>query len=125
MELQFQKNLCRCLRAAVYEVQNQEQTQELKLSDAMPDIGRILGAWGQVILRGKEWRGDSVMFSGGLMVWVLYAPEDGSTPRTLDTWIPFQMRWELPEGRKLYHRPCHTYGSYGKNSCFHAFFNDK
>ena len=100
MELQFQKNLCRCLRAAVYEVQNQEQTQELKLSDAMPDIGRILGAWGQVILRGKEWRGDSVMYSGGLMVWVLYAPEDGSTPRTLDTWIPFQMRWELPEGSR-------------------------
>lgn len=100
MELQFQKKLCRCLKPAVYEVQNQEQTQELKLGDAMPDIGRILGAWGQVILRGKEWRGDSVGFSGGLMVWVLYAPEDGSSPRTLDTWIPFQMKWELPDGTK-------------------------
>lgn len=100
MELQFQKSHCRCLKAAVHEIQHQEQTQELKLSDAMPDIGRILGSWGQMILRGKEWRGDSVIFSGGVMVWVLYAPEDGSIPRTLDTWIPFQMKWELPDGTK-------------------------
>lgn len=100
MELQFQKSLCRCLRAVLHEVQNQELTQELKLSDAMPDIGRILGSWGQVILRGKEWREDTVVFSGGIMVWVLYAPEDGSTPRTLDTWIPFQMKWDLPDGTK-------------------------
>lgn len=98
MELQFQKSLCRCLRTAVYEVQDQELTQELKLSDAMPDIGRVIGAWGQVILRGKEWRGDSVAYSGGVLVWVLYAPEDGSTPRTLDTWIPCQMKWNLPDG---------------------------
>ena len=98
MELQFQKSVCRCLRTAVHEVRNQEQTQELKLSDAMPDIGRILGSWGQVILRGKEWRGDSVTLSGGVMAWVLYAPEDGSSPRTLDAWIPFQMKWELPDG---------------------------
>lgn len=100
MELQFQKSLCRCLKAAVHEVRNQEQTQELKLSDAMPDIGRILGSWGQVILRGKEWRGDCVSFSGGIMAWVLYAPEDGSAPRTLDAWIPIQMKWDLPDGTK-------------------------
>ena len=100
MELQFQKSLCRCLKTAVYEVQNQELTQELKLSDAMPDIGRVIGAWGQVILRGKEWRGDSVTYSGGAMVWVLYAPEDGSAPRTLDSWIPYQMRWSLPDGTR-------------------------
>lgn len=31
------------------------------------------------------------------MVWVLYAPEDGSSERVMETWIPFQMHWELPE----------------------------
>ncbi len=100
MELQFEKSLCRCLRTVVHEVQNQESTQEIKLSDAMPDIGRVLGCWGQVIARGKEWRGDSIAFSGGVMVWVLYAPEDGSPLRCLDTWIPFQMKWDLPENTR-------------------------
>ncbi len=96
MELQFEKIPCPCLYAAVREVQNQESTQEIKLSDAMPDIGRIIGCWGQLIARGKEWRGDGIAFSGGLMAWVLYAPEDGSPVRCLDTWMPFQMKWDLP-----------------------------
>lgn len=96
MELQFKENACSCLDTALREVQNLEQTQELKLTEGMPDIGRILGAWGQTVLRGKEWQGESVSLSGGIMVWVLYAPEDGSEPRCLESWIPFQMRWELP-----------------------------
>lgn len=98
MELKFEKKTCSCLDTVLREIQNSEQTQEIKLPDGMPDIGRILSAWGQVILRGKEWRSDSISFSGGMMVWVLYAPEDGSTQRCIDSWIPFQMRWNLPEG---------------------------
>ena len=98
MELQFQKSVCSCLDTAVREIQNVEQTQEIKLPDGMPDIGHILCAWGQVILRGKEWRGDSISFSGGMMVWVLYAPEDGSAERCIDGWLPFQMKWDLPAG---------------------------
>lgn len=98
MELNFEKTNISCLDTAVREIQNSEQTQEIKLPDGMPDIGRILAAWGQGILRGKEWRSDSISFSGGMMVWVLYAPEDGSGERCIDAWIPFQMRWELPEG---------------------------
>lgn len=97
MELQFKKSDCACLEKAVGQVQNQELTQEIKLPDGMPDIGRILAAWGQVLLRGKEWRGDSIACSGGMMVWVLYAPEDGSGERVVDGWLPFQMKWELPE----------------------------
>lgn len=34
------------------------------------------------------------------MTWVLYMPEDGSTPRTLESWIPFQMKWDLTDGRR-------------------------
>lgn len=97
MEVKFDKSSVSCLSAAVREIQNSEQTQELKLPDGMPDIGRVLGAWGQVILRGKEWDRDSIGFSGGMMVWVLYAPEDGSAERCIDSWIPFQMKWALPE----------------------------
>lgn len=100
LELQFQKSPLRCLKTAVCGEQNQEQTQEIKLSDAMPDIGRVIGCWGQVILRGKEWQPEAVALNGGVMVWVLYAPEDGTEHRTLECWIPFQMKWDLPQGTK-------------------------
>lgn len=97
MELKFEKTEISCLDAALQDIQNSEQTQEIKLPDGMPDAARIIASWGQVILRGKEWRSDSISFSGGIMVWVLYAPEDGSQERCIDSWIPFQMRWDLPE----------------------------
>lgn len=100
MELQFQKNAYDCLRRAVWEVKNEEQTQELKLPDAMPDVGKVLGAWGQVVMRGKEWRGNGMGISGGIMSWVLYAPEDGTEPRSVECWIPFQMRWDFPETQR-------------------------
>jgi len=95
LELQFEKSPCPVLRRVVREVQNQEQTLEVKLSDGMPDIGRVLCAWGQVILRSKEWRSDSISFSGGIKAWILYAPEDGTDARCVEGWLPFQMNWDL------------------------------
>lgn len=97
MELQFRSNGCRCMKAAVREVRNAEVTQEVRLSDGLPDIGRVLGSWGQVVLRSKEWQNDQITVSGGIMVWILYAPEDGTQPRCVDAWTPFQLKWELPE----------------------------
>ena len=75
MELQFQNRSLDCLRSIVCSVKSQEQTQELKLSDGMPDIGRVLCAWGQGMIRGKEWRSDRIGVNGGVMCWVLYTPE--------------------------------------------------
>lgn len=100
MELQFKKSACPCLDTAVREVRNMELTQEIRLPDGMPDIGQILCAWGQTVLRGKEWHTDTVSFSGGMMVWVLYAPEDGSEAQCIEGWIPFQMNWDLPENTR-------------------------
>lgn len=97
MEANFERKQISCLDTALRQVQNSEQTMEMKLPEGMPDVGRVLTAWGQPILRSKEWREDMVQFSGGMMVWVLYAPEDGSTEQCVQGWIPFQMRWELPE----------------------------
>ncbi len=97
MELQFNQTACQCLRQAVWEVKEQEQTQEVRLPDAMPDIGKVLGAWGQPLIRSKEWRGDGMTVSGGVMVWILYAPEDGTSCRSVDAWIPFQIRWDFPQ----------------------------
>lgn len=95
--MQFEKSQLRCLRPLVSQVQTVEQVQELRLPDGMPDIGRVLTAWGQVLLRGKEWGSGSMGTSGGVMVWALYEPEEGGMPQTVEAWIPFQMRWDIPQ----------------------------
>lgn len=97
MDLNFQNREVSCLSPALREIQNSEQTQEIKLTEGMPDVGRIVSAWGQPILRGKEWGADTLNYTGGMMVWVLYAPEDGSPERCVEGWIPFQLRWDIPE----------------------------
>ena len=97
MDVTFQNRLVSCLNPVVRETQNCEQTQEIRLTEGMPDVGRILSAWGQPILRGKQWDTDTLNYTGGMMVWVLYVPEDGSQERCIEGWIPFQLHWDLPE----------------------------
>lgn len=95
MDLQFRKELIPYLRTVANEVQNQEQTQEVRLPDGMPDIGRVLSSWGQVLVRGKEWRSGGIGVNGGVMIWVLYIPEDDSQPQCVEAWLPFQMKWDF------------------------------
>ena len=97
MELEFQKTSCKCLSRVLCEVRSLEQAQEIRLSDGMPDIGRVLCGWGQVLQRSKEWNGDTVSLTAGMQVRVLYAPEDGTAARWVEGWIPFQLSWDLPE----------------------------
>lgn len=97
MELQFKKTLYPCLDTVLWEVRNQEQTLEIRLPEGLPDVGRIVAAWGQPVLRSKEWRSREASLSGGIQVWVLYAPEDGTRPRCLEGWMPVQMHFDLPE----------------------------
>lgn len=97
MQVQFNKTAIRCLGTALQEVRNAEVTQELRLSDGMPDIGRVLTTWGQVLIRSKEWRGSDITLTGGVKAWTLYAPEDGTEPRSVESWIPFQITWKSAE----------------------------
>ncbi len=98
MELQFEKTEIPVLATALREVKHTELTQEVKLSDGMPDIGRVLTSWGQVLLRSKEWNRDEIGMSGAVMVWTLYLPEDGTEPRSVESWIPFQLSWDIAQG---------------------------
>ncbi len=97
MQLQFEKTQIPCLQQVARQVQDQEQTQEVRINDEMPDIGSVLGAWGQVILRSKEWRSGMMSLSGGVTVWVLYCGEEDAQPQCVETWIPFQIKWDIPD----------------------------
>lgn len=98
MEVHFEKKSIECLKPLLRQVQTGEETQELRLTEDMPDVGRVIAGWGQLILRGKEWRGDTVSCSAGVMCRVLYEPEDSSGYRSLECWMPFQLRWNLDNG---------------------------
>lgn len=95
MELPFEKTVCRYWKQKLYEMREVEETQELRVSDGMPDVARVIAAWGQPILRSKEWRDRSLGISGGVMVWVMYAGEGEETPQRMETWIPFQTRIDM------------------------------
>ena len=95
MELQFERKPCSYLHRRVWETREQEQTQEVRLPEGMPDIGNILGAWGQPLMRSKEWNSDNVTASGGVMAWVLYAPADGSAPKVVEVWLPVSLKWNV------------------------------
>lgn len=95
MEVKFMKKPLQCLNPFFSQIHTQEQTQEIRLPDAYPDIGKVLGCWGQVLMRGKEWRSTSMGANGGVMAWIMYAPEDGTQNRVIDVWIPIQCRWEF------------------------------
>lgn len=100
MELQFDKTIYKSLHKVVSQVLDQELTQEIRLPDSMPDIGRVLGSWGQIVLRSKEWFGNSIGISGGVMAWILYVPENGIQAMSFETWIPFQMKWDITETKR-------------------------
>ena len=95
MELEFEGKTVRCLKNLRLDTQEVEQTQEVRISDDMPDIGSIICAWGQCMLRGKDWRADSVGVNGGVMAWVLYNPADGGEPKVLSAWLPMQCKWNM------------------------------
>ena len=97
MEMDFKKTVIPGYRMPLCQVQSMEQTQDLRIPDSEGDIGSVLGCWGQVLLRSKEWHSDSVSLSGGVMAWVLYAPEEGGMPATVESWIPFQMKWDMQD----------------------------
>ena len=95
MQFQFPKKMLKCLGSAVEEIKDLEVTQELRLTEGMPDIGRVIAVWGQVMVRSKQWMDDEIGLTGGVKIWVLYAPEEDAVPRVTEGWIPFQMKWDV------------------------------
>lgn len=100
MELEFEKTAVSCMAPKLRDVQSQEQTLELRLPEGMPDIGKVLGTWGQCILRGKEWRSSEIGVSGGVTVWVLYQPAEGGSPQSVEAWMPMQQKWSLSDSQR-------------------------
>lgn len=100
MEQLFEKKNIRCLNRALWQVQEREYTQDLRLGEELPDIDTVVCARGQCVLRSKEWAADSVCANGGVTVWIMYIPQEGGNPQTVEVWIPITQKWELPQGTR-------------------------
>lgn len=99
MELQFDKRELGCIQMLRCRVQNVEETAEVRLDDMVPPASRVICAWGQPLLRGKQWRSDAVQVTGGVMAWVLYAAEDGSS-HCVQAWVPIQTKMDIPASER-------------------------
>lgn len=97
MDLTFQKNTVSYLQKLVSQVNTREETMELTVPEQEPDIGRVVSTWANAVIRGKERQSGGMAVSGGMNVWALYVPTDGSDPRTLGAYLPFSMKWDLPQ----------------------------
>ena len=74
----------------------QEAAEDCVVPDTMPDVGVILDAEGYVILRSKEAETGFVQLSASVSCWVLYAPEEGGSPRSLEITLPLELRLDAP-----------------------------
>ena len=103
MEVKFEKQVLSCMDLCLREDRSSEETLEIRIPEGMPDAGKILAAWGQPLLRSKEWRSDRIVCTAGMLLWVLYQPEAGGAPQCLDGWVSHTLHWDLPrdcpEGR--------------------------
>ena len=102
MELMLQTNPLCYLKTAVREVRCQEETGETLVPDGEPDIATLADCAAEVYLRGKDLREGTVTVAGGVKGTVLYLPEDGTTVRCLECYLPFTIKVEhqpSPTGR--------------------------
>ncbi len=76
---------------------SREETAEVIVPDALPDILRILDAQGDVYLRSKDSDNGSVTVTGVMELTVLYVPESGTGVNRLSATLPFSVTGESPE----------------------------
>ena len=96
MELELKQTSMPYLKCIVQEIKNQEETGETIVPDSYPDIGSVVHAYADAIIRGKDCRNGSITVSGGCKGGIIYDPEDHSAPKTLEFYFPFTMKTEHP-----------------------------
>lgn len=90
MELAFHKETVKYLSESIYDQIYQEQTAEMTIPEAMPDIGRIVDCFGTVTVQSKEVETGCLRVTGGIQAGVLYLPEGEETSlKKIEAYLPF------------------------------------
>lgn len=97
MDLQFEKKPLQLMGCVLSESKCCEETKEIRLGESAPDAAGIIAAWGQVLLRSKEWRGGGMTVSGGVLAFILYSVAETGEKHCIEEWIPFKIKWDFPD----------------------------
>jgi hypothetical protein len=86
-KLSYAENVLRETRVA-------EESAELIVPDALPDILRIVGTDAEITVRSKETFEGRACVSGAARVAVIYVPDGGGAPRRMNAELPFTITAE-------------------------------
>ena len=95
MELVFQENQVEYLNRILCDTVIFEQTADVVVPDALPDIDRVVDAFGTVLIRTEECTAGSAAAAGAVQAGVIFVGEDGSV-QTVPAEIPFSARRDFP-----------------------------
>lgn len=90
MNVGLKKEERQCWAQRCRTVLNREETMEMIVPDACPDILEIVDTEGVLQLRGKECAEGCISLSGTVQCSILYTPEEGERLCTLHAEVPFQ-----------------------------------
>ena len=96
MDMELQRVAVEGYRPLYHTAFTQEETLESIVPDALPDVSRIVAAWGRAHLKDCETGEGAIRLSGSAQVTVLYIPEGEDAPRSLEVTIPFQCAKDDP-----------------------------
>ncbi len=101
MELELRQDYISCWDT-VYDAHLElEETSEMIVPDACPDILQVLDAEGKIFLQRKEVLDGRVEFSGLIRANILYLPEGHEKVHALDAVLPFDASVDLPAINRL------------------------
>ena len=89
MEISFESESLRYYERLYSASFTHEETTEMIVPDALPDVGGVLMVEGTALLRGKEANTDSLSVTGVCDLSILYLPEDGGELQKLTMEAPF------------------------------------
>lgn len=91
MELVFQEKEVGCLQRVFCETVLSEQTADVIVPDARPDILRVVDAFGTVLIRSTDCAARSASVAGTVQVGAIYVGENGEVQQ-IRAQIPFAVR---------------------------------
>lgn len=96
MELELRRESVRCWETVCRTTLEQEETAEMIVPDACPDIWQVLDGEGKLLLQRKEPQEGKAEFSGLLKVTILYQPEGEGAVETMEVTLPIAASPDLP-----------------------------
>lgn len=121
MDLSLKKEKLSFVKSVFESVFTHEETMEVIVPDAQPDVLQIIDTTATLLLRAKDADNGRVSVSGEVKASVLYTPENENSVRKVDVSIPFTA---LAEGKGI-SPDCSIIASLALNSASAAMINPR